>query len=297
MSASYVIVVDSTTDIPPNKAEEWGLEVIPYIFTMDGKEYYNHLDYRDLPVKDFYNNLRAGKMASTTLVTSSRYMEAWEPHLKEGKDVLYMCLSSMLSKSYEQSVLAAKEAAEAYPERKVITIDTKSASVGQGLLGYYASKARNEGKSLEENASYLTNDIIPRLHHWVMADDLQHMRRGGRVSGAQAFFGTMLSVKPILAILPDGKLVPLHKARGRNKALEFFMEQMDKYGFSDRNQTVFIAHSDIPELAQQLKTMITAKYGVKDFLMNEIGPVIGAHTGPGTIALIYVGDKPRPQGN
>ncbi|MCL2218036.1 MAG: DegV family EDD domain-containing protein, partial [Defluviitaleaceae bacterium] len=178
MSANYAIVVDSTTDLPPKLAEEWGLEVIPYIFTMDGKEYYNHLDYREMPVKNFYGALRGGKLASTTQVTTHRYMEAWEPFLKEGKDVLYMCLSSMLSKSYDQSVLAAREAAEAYPDRKVITIDTKAASVGQGLLAYYASKARDEGKALEENASYIEG-LIPRLHHWVMADDLNHLRRGG----------------------------------------------------------------------------------------------------------------------
>jgi len=296
MSANYVIFVDSTTDLPPNLAEEWGLQVIPYIFTMDGKEYHNYLDYREISVKDFYGALRGGKTASTTQVTTHRYMEAWKPFLEEGKDILYMCLSSALSKSHDQSVLAAREAAEAYPDRKVIAIDSKAASVGQGLLGYYAAKARDEGKSLEENASYVES-LIPRLHHWVMADDLHHLRRGGRVSGASAFVGTMLSIKPILTMLPDGKLAPLHKVRGRNKAFDFFLERMDEYAFAPKDQTVFIAHSDAPELAHQLKTMIAEKYGTKDFVINEIGPVIGAHTGPGTIALIYLGEKLRPQGN
>ncbi|MCL2839744.1 MAG: DegV family protein [Defluviitaleaceae bacterium] len=296
MNANYVIVVDSTTDLPPAKAEALGIEVIPYIFTMDGKEYYNHLDYRDLSVKDFYNALRAGKTASTTQVTIHRYMESWEPFLKEGKDVLYMCLSSALSKSYDQSVLAAREAAEAYPDRKVITIDTKSASLGQGLLAQYASKARAEGKSLEENAAYM-NEIIPRVQHWVMADDLHHLRRGGRVSGASAFIGTMLSVKPILTILSDGKLAPIHKVRGRNKALAYFLDNMTEIGLNPKDQPIFIAHSDVPEFAEQLKTMVAEKFGIKDFVINEIGPVIGAHTGPGTIALVYIGGKERPKGN
>jgi DegV family protein with EDD domain len=215
--------------------------------------------------------------------------------LKEGKDVLYMCLSSMLSKSYDQSVLAKKEAEEAYPGRKVITIDSKSASLGQGLLACYAAKGRDEGKNIDELAEYIEG-LIPRLHHWVMADDLHHLRRGGRVSGASAFVGSMLSIKPVLTVLPTGKLEPLHKVRGRNKALELFLEKMDEFQFSPKSQTVFIAHSDVPDFANQLKEMIMAKFGTKNFVINEIGPVIGAHTGYGTIALIYLGEKTRAEG-
>ena len=296
MNASYTIVVDSTTDLPPNLAEEWGLTVIPYIFTLDGKEYYNYLDYRQMSVGDFYNALREGKMGSTTQVTFNRYLETWEPILQEGKDVLYMCLSSALSKSYEQSVLAAKEAAEKYPDRKVITIDSKSASLGQGLLAYYSAKYRDEGKSLEENAAAIES-IIPKLQHWVMADDLHHLRRGGRVSGASAFVGSMLNIKPILSILEDGRLAPLHKVRGRNKALAHFIEEMGKTGFNPKDQKVFIAHSDASDLAEQLRKMISDKFGTKDFVVNYIGPVIGAHTGPGTLAFMYLGDGPRQTGN
>jgi len=295
MSANYVVVVDSTTDMPSNLAEELGLTVIPYIFTLDGKEYYNYLDYRQLSVKDFYNTLRDGKLGSTTQVTLNRYLETWEPILKEGKDVLYMCLSSQLSKSYEQSVLAAKEAMANYPGRKVIAIDTKSACMGQALLAYYSAKYRDEGKSLDENAAAIEG-LIPRLQHWVMADDLHHLRRGGRVSGAAAFVGSMLNVKPILSILPDGKLTPLHKVRGRGKALALFIEEMEKSKFNPKDQKVFIAHSDAIELAEQLKSMITEKFGTKDFVINDIGPVIGSHTGPGTLALFFLADSNRPAG-
>lgn len=291
MSANYVIFVDSTVDLPAKMADDLGLQVIPFIFTLEGKEYYNYLDYRELPVKDFYNALREGKMGSTTQVISHRYLEAWKPFLEDGKDVLYTCLSSMLSKSYEQSVLAAREAMETYPGRKVITIDSKSACLGQGLLAVQAAKARDAGKTLDEAAAHIEK-IIPKLQHWVMADDLNHLKRGGRVSGAKAFVGTMLNVKPILTMTNEGRLAPVSKARGRNKALALFLEYMDKYEF-EQNEEIFIAHSDVPELAKQLADMIIEKYGKKEIIVNEIGPVIGAHTGAGTIALMFIGKGER----
>ena len=291
----YAIVVDSTTDLPPELAEKLGVHVIPYIFTLDGKDYYNHLDYRDISIKEFYNTLRAGKSGSTTQVTPARYAEEWEPFLKEGKDVLYMCLSSMLSKSYEMSLLAAKELSETYPDRKIISIDTKAASLGQGALAFYSSKAREDGKTIDENAEYI-NQLIPKLQHWVMADDLHHLRRGGRVSGASAFVGTMLSIKPILTMLDDGKLVPLHKVRGRGKALEYFFEKVEEYKIDKEHDTVFISHSDVLDFANELREKMGEKFGIKNFVINEIGPVIGAHTGPGTIALIFVGEGERAKG-
>ena len=294
--SDYAIVVDSTTDLPPSLAEKLGVFVIPYIFTLDGKEYYNHLDYRDISVKDFYNTLRAGKKGQTTQVTPARYVEEWEPHLKEGKDILYMCLSSQLSKSYEMSMLAAAEMKEKYPDRKIVSIDSKAASVGQALLAFYASKAKEEGKSLDENAVYV-NNLVKKLQHWVMADDLHHLRRGGRVSGASAFVGTMLSIKPILTMLEDGRLVPLHKVRGRAKALDYFMEKMDEYKFDKTFDTVFISHSDVPDLANELREKVAAKFGNVNFVISDIGPVIGSHTGPGTIALIFMGEKERAKGN
>jgi DegV family protein with EDD domain len=290
--SDYVIITDSTTDLPQHKAEEWKLEIIPYIFTLDGKEYLNYLDWREISVKGFYDALRAGKVGSTTQVNQFRYMDIWEPFLEKGKDILYMCLSSQLSKSFEQSELAVREMQEKYPNRKVITIDTKSASMGMGLLAYYAAKGRDEGKSLDELAEYV-NGIIPVMHHWVMADDLHHLRRGGRVSGAAAFVGSMLNVKPMIHMTKNGKLTPLTKARGRNKALEFMLEQLTFHEMSPADQPVFISHSDAPDMAEQLKQMILNKHGDREFIVNEIGPVIGAHTGPGTIALFFIGNERR----
>ena len=286
----YIIVVDSTTDLPAKMADELGVVVIPYIFTLDNKDYYNYLDSRELSSKDFYDALRAGKTATTTQVTAHRYMETWTPYLKEGKDILYMCLSSALSKSYEQSILATEQAKEAYPNCKVITIDSRSASIGQGALAYYASNFYKEGKSIDETAKLL-KEIIPNLHHWIMVDDLHHLRRGGRVSGASAFVGSLINIKPIITIVDDGRLIPLHKVRGRAKVLEFFREKLSEFEYSPKDQPIFIAHSDSLEMANQLKEQLSSNLGIDNFVMCEMGPVIGAHTGPGTLAVVFVGGK------
>jgi len=288
--SKYVVVSDSCGDLSPAMAE--GITIIPYIYTLDGKDYYNYLDYKDQPVKEFYDSLRAGNMASTTQVTPQRYVEIWEPFLKEGNDVLYICLSSMLSKSYEMSQMAANELMENYPDRKIITIDSKSACMGIGLLAMSAKKAMDAGKSLDENAVSI-EDMITRLHHWVMADDLHHLRRGGRVSGAAAFVGSMLSVKPILSMKIEGKLEPLHKARGREKAFAYIVAKLEECEYNPNEGPICIAHSDVPDYAEQMKNMIVTKYGHDNIVINHIGPVIGAHTGPGTIALIFAGNAKR----
>ena len=288
MGAEFIVFADSTVDLPPQMAEGLDIQLMPYIFTLDGREYYDHHDYRDMPIKDFYDALRGGKTATTTQVTIHRFMEAWRPFLEAGKDVLYMSLSSMLSKTHDQSVLAAREAMEAYPSRKVIAIDTKSASLGQGCLAIKAAHSKKDGKSIEETAAFI-EETISRLHVWVMADDLHHLKRGGRISGAKAVVGTMLNVKPILNIVKNGRLVPVGKVRGRNKAIAHLLERMEEYQFV-KNETLFIAHSDDIELAEQMRELIVQKYGDKDFVINNIGPVIGAHTGPGTVAVMFVGN-------
>ncbi|MCL2604481.1 MAG: DegV family protein [Defluviitaleaceae bacterium] len=289
MQNRYELVIDSTADITPEWAKDWGIKtVIPFMVTVDGKDYMNYLDEREISTKTFYDLLRAGKTGSTTQITQFRYMEAWEPILKEGKDILYLCLSGALSKSYEQSLIAVRELKQKYPEREIISIDSKSASLGEALLVYHTARARNEGKTLAETAEYALG-IIPRILHWIMADDLNHLRRGGRVSGAAAFVGTMLKIKPILTVYGDGRLVPVHKARGHNKAFEYILSRMEAHK-ADPKPVIAIAHSDSLELAQQLMDMINEKYGRCEFLVNNIGPVIGAHTGPGTVAAVFLGD-------
>jgi DegV family protein with EDD domain len=289
MRDKYAIITDSTTDLPQSFADSLGLVIIPYIFLMDGEEYLNYLDHRVLSSKDFYDALRGGKTASTSLVTEQRYIETFEPLLQEGKDILYMCLSSGLSSSYNQSLLAAETLHEKYPDRKLFMIDSISASMGQGLLAYYASKARDEGKSVEENAAYI-KELAPHIIHWVRADDLNHLRRGGRVSGAAAFMGTMLNIKPMIQINDEGRLVPVAKMRGKQKSMEFIVNQIEANIREPKDQIIFISHSDVPEEAQELVDMITKRLGKREFLINDIGPVIGAHTGPGTLVALFVGN-------
>jgi len=286
----YQIIAGSTTDLPASNAKKSELEIIPFIVTLDGKDYYNYLDGRDITSKQFYDALRKGKTSTTTQVTAHRYREAWEPYLKDGKDVLYLCLSSALSKSYEQSILAAQELREEYPERKIITVDSKSASLGQGALAVYASNAKKQGRTIEE-VEELLNRLIPRLQHWVVADDLHHLKRGGRLSGAAAMIGSLLNVKPVLTILSDGSLAPKTKARGQKAAFKYIVDEMAKQKVKVSEQTICIAHSDSEVAAKTLQDMIIAKFGNCNFVIGEIGPVIGTHTGPGTIACIFLGAK------
>jgi len=290
MDTTFQIVVDSTSDLPVGVVQRRNLQIIPYIFTMGNQEYYNHSDNRDMPPADFYQALSEGQTATTTLVTAFRYTEAWEPFLQSGKDILYICLSSALSKSYDQAVMAAQEMREAYPERKVIVVDSKAASIGQGLLAYYASKSQEKGATIEETAKKL-EDIIPRLQHWVVVDDLEHLKRGGRVSGTAAAVGTLLNIKPILTIKSDGSIAPIAKVKGRKNALLHIADQLSAQNVNVKGQTLGIAHSAMPEAARQLEDMIIAKFGTCNCIITDIGPVIGAHTGPGALALVFVGNK------
>ena len=294
MNTNYVVFGDSCIDLPVKIAEELDIKIINYIYTLDGKDYTNYLDYRELSVQDFYDALRSGKMSTTTQVPAHRYLEEWKPFLENGSDILYMCLSSKLSKSFEQSILAAREAMEIYPGRKVITIDSKTASLGQGLLAIYAARARNAGKSLDEAAEYL-EEIIKKMHLWAMVDDLHHLKRGGRITSSQAVIGTMLNVKPILTVLDDGTLVNCGKVRGRNKGMTFLIECMEKYKYI-KDETMIVVGSDLPEPTQQLTEMIKEKYGVAEIIVSEVGPIIGAHTGPGTLAIVFLGDTERLKG-
>jgi len=284
----YTIVADSTVDLPADLADELGLVIIPFIFTIDGKDYEYHLDGRDMAVNDFYAALRAGKTSTTTQHTVMRYIEYWEPILKAGKDVLYLSQSAALSKSYDQSIFAREELLKDYPNRKIISLDTKSASLGQGVLAYYACKAQKAGKSMDEVVDYI-NSIIPNFQHLIMADDLYHLRRGGRVSGAAAFVGTMLNVKPILTLVDDGRLVPVQKVRGRHRAIKSFVTQMVVQNIDVKNQIIVIGHSDSHDAALELKDTIISKFGNCEFIINYIGPVIGSHTGPGTMAVAFIG--------
>ena len=290
MPNEYKIVTDSTTDLAQEHANKLGLVIVPYLFKLADKDYYNYLDNRELSSKDFYDALREGKTASTSLVTPDRYLEIFRPILEEGKDIIYLCLSSGLSNSYSQSVVAAEQLKEEYPERTVIPIDSLCASMGQGLLAYYAVKAKESGKPLQEAADYI-RDLRLNICHWVMADDLNHLRRGGRVSSTSAFVGSLLNIKPIIHVNNEGRLIPVAKKRGFANVVEHFLNIMDETMVKSDEQMIFISHSDTIESANKMAEEITKRFGKYEIEINPIGPVIGAHTGPGTLALFYLGSK------
>ena len=282
----YTIITDSVCDIPRETLTEWGVRTIPVVFSSsDGTEY---LDY-DLPSEEFYRKMRDGVVFQTAATNTARYMEAFEAVLKEGSDVLYLGFSSGLSSMYQSSVMAAEELRETYPDRKIITMDMLAASGGLGFIVYLAVKKQQSGASMTEVADYV-RECLPHLCHWFTVDDLMFLHRGGRVSKTAAIAGTLLGIKPVLHVDDEGHLIPMEKVRGRGRAIATLAE---KYLQTAKPQggEYFISHGDCLEEAQKLAAMIQEKSGVECTKLTTIGPVIGAHSGPGTIALFFLGEQ------
>jgi DegV family protein with EDD domain len=283
----YVILTDSCSDLPLSIIEKGKLEVIPLSVKVKDKQYQNFPDERDITNKDFYTLLREHQVATTSQIIPSQAMEKIEPILKEGKDVLCIMFSSALSGTYN-SVLVAKSELEAkYPNNKIIVIDSLSASLGQGLLVNYALELKNEGKSIDEVASWIEANKL-HICHLFTVDDLNHLKRGGRLSSTKAFLGTVLQLKPVLHVDDLGRLVPLNSVRGRKAALKALVDRLDENIMGD-DQMIFISHGDCLEDAKFVEELIREKHQVKDVVINYVGPVIGAHSGPGTIALFFFG--------
>ncbi|MDO5601513.1 MAG: DegV family protein [Oscillospiraceae bacterium] len=283
---SYQIVTDSSADLSPKQVEEYGLEVIPLTLTLEGKDYKNYPDGREIGFQEFYNTLRGGKMSTTSQVNAQAFKEYFKPLLKNG-DILYLGFSSGLSGTVNSGRMAAEELEEYYPDRKIIVVDTLAASLGQGLLVDYACRMKREGKSIDEVAAWVENNKL-RLAHWFTVDDLNHLKRGGRVSGAAAFFGTMLNIKPVLHVDDEGHLIPMEKVRGRKASLDALVDHMIKTGEDLEQQVVFISHGDCLTDAEYVEEQVKKRCHVKDVKINYVGPVIGSHSGPGTMALFFL---------
>lgn len=284
----YCIVTDSTCDLPANIVTDLGITVIPMEFQLDGTTYLNYPDGRDYDFHAFYDALRAGKASTTSQVNYQTFLDTFTPILESGRDILYLAFSSGLSGTYNGSVIAANDLMEKYPGSKVISVDTLAASVGEGLLVYTAAKKREEGLSLDELAQWVTDN---RLHlcHWFTVDDLNHLKRGGRVSPAVAIIGTALGIKPVMHVDDEGHLIPVSKVRGRRKSLDALVEHMAETCDKPENQTIFIGHGDSKEDAEYVAKLVRQKFKVKNIILNYIGPVIGSHSGPGTLALFFFG--------
>lgn len=287
---NYVIISDSSTDLTTELVKETGVEIIPLTFLIDGKSYFNYTDEREISTKDFYNLLRDGKVVTTGQVNVNTFLDVFEKHLQEDKDILYIAFSSGLSGTCNSAKIAAKELSHKYHKRKIIVIDSLCASMGEGLLVYLASLKKKEGQSIEEVAKWVQSNKF-NLCHWFTVDDLFFLKRGGRVSAAAAVMGTALGIKPVLHVDDEGHLIPVSKVRGRKKSLDALVEQMEKSAIDPQNQTIFISHGDCEQDAEYLAKEIKNKFKVKDIKINNVGPVIGAHSGPGTMALFFLGTQ------
>ena len=281
---SYQIITDSCCDFTEAQHKEWNVVSVPLTVTYNGENHENFSRPED--VKAFYDQLRGGVMATTAAVNPDGWANAMEPFLKEGKDVLVLAFSSGLSTTYQSAVIAAKELREVYPDRTINVVDTLCAALGQGLLVWHAAKKRDEGMTIEELTAWVESHKL-NLCHWVTVDDLSHLKRGGRISATTAIVGTMLNIKPIIHVDNDGHLINSAKVRGRKTAMEYLVNKFQETGFDQ--DTVFIAHGDCPEDAAALEALVREKTGVKNVITGYVGPVIGAHTGPGVLVLFFLG--------
>jgi len=287
--SEYVIITDSSCDLDQAMVEELGVQVLPLSFTIQGKTYKNYPDNRDMDPKTFYQLIRDGEQGTTAAVNMQQYVDLLTPILDEGKDVLVLAFSSGLSATCQAAFLAAEELRGKYPDRKIEVVDTLSASLGQGLFVWHAAQKKKAGATLEELKTW-AEDYRFHQCHWFTVDDLMHLKRGGRVSAATAVMGTMLQIKPVMHMDDEGHLINMAKARGRRASLDALAAKAGELGTDLAGQTIFISHADCLEDAQYVGEQMKAKYGVKEVYYNFIGPVIGAHTGCGCVALFFTGE-------
>lgn len=289
MNKEYIIVTDSTSDLPADLANELGLTVLPLTYKINDKEYANYLDYREQSVKEFYELIKSGSQSVTSQLIPQDYIDSMTPHLEANKDILVISFSSKLSGTYNSGRLAIDELQEKYPNNKIIIIDSKSASLGEGMLVYLAAKEKEKGLSIDELTSFVES-TIPTIAHWFTVDDIQHLRRGGRISAAASIVAKALSIKPIMHCSVDGELVPRNKAISRKKAIKNLYTKMTETAVKDQ-KIAFIGHGDDIEAAETLKSYILETYPNIEIIINNIGPVIGSHTGQGVLALFYVANE------
>ena len=283
---SYQIVTDSCCDFPKALLDTLDITVSPLRLLFRDSEL---VDVHDDTLKMLYDGLRDGESASTSAINPDGWAAYIEPVLAQGKDVLVLAFSSGLSTTYQSAVIAANELLEKYPERKVRVVDTLCASLGEGLLVWYACKKQQAGMELDALADWCEETKM-RLCHWFTVDDLMYLKRGGRVSAATAVVGTMLNIKPVLHLDDEGHLVKVSTARGRKASIDALAAKFASLGLPGENETAFISHGDCLEDAQYLAKVLQEKHGVKEVVIGYVGAVIGSHSGPGTLALFFLGE-------
>ncbi|MEG1869097.1 MAG: DegV family protein [Clostridiales bacterium] len=284
----YVLITDSTVDLGYEYMEKNNVPFLTLCYIVGEKEYLYDME-KTTDIHKFYENMREGKeMAVTTQINTEEYKEYFKKYLNEGKDIIYLCFSSGLSGSFNSALNAEKELKQQYPHRKIAIIDSLAASMGQGLIIRDAVEKRDSGADFEELLNHIKTKI-PQTNHWFTVDDLNHLYRGGRVSKTAAVLGTVLNIKPILNVDDEGHLIPREKVRGRKKALLGLVDKVEKYIVNSENQTILISHGDIVEDAVFVGNEIEKRMKIKGLYYSNIGPVIGAHSGPGTVAVFFFG--------
>lgn len=282
---SYQIVTDTCCDYPAEMYGACGLTVVPLSVLYKGVNYHT---YTESWLKEMYAGLRDGEKAATSAANPESWRAVIEPVLAAGQDVLVLAFSSGLSTTYQSAVIAASDLQTQYPARQIRVVDTLCASMGQGLLVWYACKHRDAGMSLEDLTAWCEENKL-HLCHWFTVDDLMYLKRGGRISAATALVGTMLKIKPVLHVDDAGHLVNVSKTRGRKASIEALAKKLGETGLEGKNETVFISHGDCLEDAQYLETLLKRDYGVQEVIISYVGAVIGSHSGPGTLALFFLG--------
>ena len=285
--SKFVITADSTVDLPKAFLEEKQVPVVSLSYIIDGATY---KDGEGLTSKEFYDKIREGAMPTTSQVNPELARDLFEPILKGGTDILHIAFTSGLSGTYNSCRIAAEELSEEYPDRKIVVVDSLCAASGGGMLLYKALELKEQGKSFDEIVTWVEEN---KLHvcHDVTVDDLFHLHRGGRVSKASAVVGTIIKIKPIIHVNDEGKLIVIGKERGRKKALQTLVERMEEKSQGFENDIVMITHGDALEDAEYVKGLIQDKFGITNIMINPLGTVIGSHTGPGVIALFYMGNR------
>lgn len=285
----YIIMTDATIDLPMEVVEKYDLKVIPMSFQIGETLYKHYPDERQMSSSDFYQHIRDGAMPVTSQINPTECMECMKPYLEKGLDLLYIVFSTGLSGTFQSAMIAANELMEEFPNRKIVVVDSLCASVGEGYLVMNAAIKKSEGMSLEQLEKWVINNRH-NVRHWFTVDDLNHLKRGGRVSAVEAALGSALNIKPIISLDNEGRLTVVAKVRGSKKATQYLYDKMVEEGIAIENQTVIVGHSDSLQKAQDMKEAILEKGLAKEVIVANIGPVIGTHVGPGMTAVTFLGN-------
>lgn len=285
----FVIMTDSDSELPWQIAEQYGIEVFLMPYTLNDVDYLYDLG-KTIDINDFYRQMREGASAKTSARPPQDMADFFREILKTGKDILYLAFSSQLSAQFNSSMLAREEVLQEFPEARITLVDTKSISMGQGMLVVYAAQMKEAGWEMEQIATWVEENKL-KMHHCFTVDDLTYLKRGGRLSGAAAFMGTVLDIKPVLGMDRAGRLVPVEKVKGRKKAMKTFLKWIEERGVNLKEQIAVVMQADCMEDGEMLRDMIKERFDFKDIWLLPVGPVIGSHAGPGTLAVLFMGEE------